>query len=284
MNIIQILRGRDGIFLETTTNTNGGLSTSKPPVIYTIHYLMAILLLLKFCSILFESFRYYKIQATGHAEVLTFMFYIFNFIKGMFLFTVILLIGTGWSFVKHSLNANEKNVMMFVLLLQGINNIAMAMLSQENVGEKYYGLWSAVMHMVDVICCCIIIVPIVWQVNALEDRIEKTTELNDYGSIDGSITSSVERRDLLKRLRMFRTFYILVIGYVYSTRILIYLFVSILTYQYTWVKDFVIEAATLTFYVVVGMMFRPKSDFINDSSSSELNIDNDEIELLNQTK
>ena len=77
------------------------------------------------------------------------------------LFTVILLIGSGWSFLKPFLNIKEKRLIYFVLLLQIIDNIAVVILANETEGERPYEDWSALLHLVDILCCCAVLIPIV---------------------------------------------------------------------------------------------------------------------------
>lgn len=43
---------------------------------------------------------YHLIRATGHAEGWSVAFYFFTFIRGILFFTVVVLIGTGWSYLK----------------------------------------------------------------------------------------------------------------------------------------------------------------------------------------
>ena len=175
------------------------------------------------------------------------MYYFVNFVKGSFLFTVILLIGSGWSFVKPVINDKERKVIFLVLLLQIIDNIALVVLSTETEGEQKYDDWSAVLHMVDIICCCAVLVPIVWQVNALEQSIEEGGE-------------NVDTTKALAKLQLFRSFYILVVGYIYFTRILVYLVASGLGYRHTWLRYCLTEIGTLAFYVGVGMKFKPMAE------------------------
>ena len=158
-----------------------------------------------------------------------------------------MLIGSGWSFVKPVINDKERKVIFFVLLLQIIDNIALVVLSIETEGEQKYDDWSAVLHMVDIICCCAVLVPIVWQVNALEQSIEESGENED--------TSRA-----LAKLQLFRSFYMLVVGYIYFTRIVVYLVGSGLGYKHTWLQYCLTEIATLAFYVGVGMKFKPMTE------------------------
>jgi Lung seven transmembrane receptor len=69
-----------------------------------------------------------------------------------------------------------------------------------------------------------------------------------------------EKGRILSKLKLFRSFYMLVVIYIYSTRILVYLFATMLSYKHLWIRYFVIELITLTFYVVTGFYFRPMAD------------------------
>jgi hypothetical protein len=128
---------------------------------------MTLLLGLKTATVFFEALRYSSIRIHGHAEFLSAVYYIMSFVKGIFMFTVILLIGSGWSLIKPVLGDKEKKIIWVVLVLQVIDNIAVAVLAQEAEGEKLYDDWSALLHLVDILCCCAILIPIVWQVSAL---------------------------------------------------------------------------------------------------------------------
>lgn len=66
---------------------------------------MAVLVVLKSITVLLESVHYHYIALTGSAEGLwNILYYIFAGLKGITLFTVILLIGSGWSVMKSFLN------------------------------------------------------------------------------------------------------------------------------------------------------------------------------------
>lgn len=239
------------------------------PVIFHIHQLMTVLIVLKFFSLFFESIRYYWLQKYGEALVWSFFYYSVTFVKGIFLFTVILLIGTGWSFVKPFLNAREMKIVLVIFVLQVANNVAIFVLSQETEGESSYKAWTGVLHIVDIICCCAVLIPIVWQVNEMEknagitdyegDEIHpsKATQENGTSGASHDEDNDDNKDDALSKLKLFRTFYLIVMGYVYTTRIVIYLFASFLDYRHAWLQEFIIELTTLAFYVMVGILFRP---------------------------
>ena len=106
-----------------------------------------------------------------HFSTQSFIYYGLTFVKGTFLFTVILLLGSGWSFFKPFLTPKERRVIYFVFILQIIDNIAVVVLTHETLGERLYSDWSAILHLVDIISCCAILIPIVWQVNSLEQSL-----------------------------------------------------------------------------------------------------------------
>lgn len=73
-------------------------------------------------------------------------------------------------------------------------------------------------------------------------------------------TSNPTNSRTLSRLKLFRSFYILVVSYIYFTRVVVYLFATILSYRITWLRHFTTEIGTLAFYVVVGYQFRPECE------------------------
>ena len=263
-------------WVQNIRNIQSGQKTSATggrPVIYAIHHIMSVLILIKTITILLKSIRYHFLRVSGHAEMWSFVYYTFAFLKGTFMFTVILLIGSGWSIVKPFLNQGEKKVILAILILQVVNNIALVVLARETEGEKSFEGWTAVLHLVDILCCCAVLVPIVWQVNQLEKSVavddpdhpnyngglveDGDEDCSGHSGASDSTTDNAEKGRILQKLKLFRSFYLLVVAYVYSTRILVYLFATLLNYKHLWVRYFVIEVVTLTFYVVTGYQFRP---------------------------
>ena len=80
--------------------------------------MMTVLLVFKTLSMLFESIRYHYLRLTGSAEAWSIVYYLFAFLKGITLFVVVLLIGTGWSLIKPFLNKKDKQIILVVLSLQ----------------------------------------------------------------------------------------------------------------------------------------------------------------------
>jgi hypothetical protein len=95
------------------------------------------------------------------------VYYVFAFLKGVMLFTVILLIGSGWSLMKSYLNDKEKRIIWVVLILQVLDNIAMIVLEETAPGSQGWQTWRDLLHLVDIVCCCAILLPIVWSIQHL---------------------------------------------------------------------------------------------------------------------
>jgi membrane protein DedA with SNARE-associated domain len=62
------------------------------------------------------------------------------------------------------------------------------------------------------------------------------------------------------RLQLFRQFCVIVIVFIYFTRIVVHLLRNTLPYQRQWVADLVSCLAYLAFYVWVGYKFRPNAE------------------------
>ncbi|KAL0426366.1 UNVERIFIED_CONTAM: protein CANDIDATE G-PROTEIN COUPLED RECEPTOR 7 [Sesamum latifolium] len=200
-----------------------------------------------------------------------FAFWIYICVKSIrvvLLFTVIVLIGTGWSFLKPVLQEREKKVLMIVIPLQVLANIASIVIGETGPFIKDWVTWNQVFLLVDIICCCAVIFPIVWSIRSLRET---------------SKTDGKAARNLAK-LTLFRQFYIVVIGYLYFTRIVVFALRTIAAYKYQWVSNAAEEIANLAFYVVMFYMFRPvdKNGYFvidEDEEAAELALRDEEFEL-----
>jgi len=213
--------------------------------VFRIHWIMAALVFLKSLSLFFHGVNYNKIATNGiHMESWAVLYYITHLLKGGLLFFTIVLIGSGWAFVKHVLSSNEKKVFMVVLPLQVISNVAYIILEESEQGEATHNFWKEVFVLIDLICCGAILLPVVWSIRHLQDA----------SSTDGKAAVSLEK------LKLFRHFYIMVVCYVYFTRIIVYLLRITVPFQYEWLDSMFKEVATLVFFVMTGYKFRPASN------------------------
>ncbi|CAN1135385.1 Protein CANDIDATE G-PROTEIN COUPLED RECEPTOR 7 [Linum perenne] len=237
--------------------------------VQSIHLLMAGLLLMKALNLICaaEDKHYVKITGTPHGwDVL---FYFFQFLRVVLLFTVIVLIGTGWSFLKPFLQEKEKKVLMIVIPLQVLANVASVVIGETGPFIRDWVTWNQVFLLVDIICCCAIIFPIVWSIRSLRET---------------SKTDGKAARNLAK-LQLFRQFYILVIGYLYFTRIVVFALKTIAAYKYQWVSNAAEETASLLFYGIMFYMFRPleKNEYFvideEEEEAAEMALKDEEFEL-----
>ncbi|CAK9147207.1 unnamed protein product [Ilex paraguariensis] len=237
--------------------------------VHRIHLLMALLVLMKALNLICAAEDKHYVKVTGTAHGWDVLFYIFQFIRVVLLFTVIVLIGTGWSFLKPFLQEKEKKVLMIVIPLQVLANVASIVIGETGPFIKDWVTWNQVFLLVDIVCCCAIIFPIVWSIRSLRET---------------SKTDGKAARNLAK-LTLFRQFYIVVIGYLYFTRIVVFALRTIAAYKYQWVAYAAEEIASLAFYVVMFYMFRPveKNEYFvideEEEEAAELALRDEEFEL-----
>ncbi|XP_049645387.1 protein GPR108 [Suncus etruscus] len=213
--------------------------------VYKIHWLMAALAFTKSISLLFHSINYYFINTQGRPiEGLAVMHYITHLLKGALLFITIALIGSGWAFVKYVLSDKEKKIFGIVIPLQVLANVAYIVIESREEGTSDYMLWKEILFLVDLICCGTILFPVVWSIRHLQDA----------SGTDGKVAVN------LAKLKLFRHYYIMVICYVYFTRIIAILLRVAVPFQWQWLHQFLVEASTLAFFVLTGYKFQPAGD------------------------
>eukprot|EP00906_Rhabdomonas_costata_P010292 RCo014444 len=133
--------------------------------VHKIHYLMALLVFLKFVSLYLEAAHLYVIQIFGHGRLYADVpYYTTLSLKGMLLFFVILLVGTGWSFIKPFLTENEKKIVLVVVPLVMIDSIAIVVEDTINEGQAAWSTWRDIRRILDVIACCAVLLPVVWSI------------------------------------------------------------------------------------------------------------------------
>lgn len=124
-----------------------------------------------------------------------------------------------------------------------------------------YLTWRQLFFLVDLICCGAILFPVVWSIKHLEAG----------SATDGKMVTN------LKKLKIFKHFYIMVICYIYFTRIIGFLLKQILPFRYEWFDELCIEVVTFTFFAMTAYKFQPTSNnpylqvSQEDEESSNLN-------------
>uniref|UniRef100_A0A6Q2XQ73 GOST seven transmembrane domain-containing protein n=1 Tax=Esox lucius TaxID=8010 RepID=A0A6Q2XQ73_ESOLU len=212
--------------------------------VYKIHWLMTALPFTKSLSLIFHAIDYYYISNQGFPiEGWAVVYYITHLLKGALLFITIALIGTGWAFVKHILSDKDKKIFMIVIPLQVLANVAYIILESTEEGTTEYGLWKEVLFLVDLLCCGAILFPVVWSIRHLQEA----------SATDGKAAIN------LAQLKLFRHYYVMIVCYIYFTRIIAILIKFIVPFQWKWLYQLLDELATLAFFFLTGHKFRPAS-------------------------
>ncbi|XP_022208625.2 protein GPR107 [Drosophila obscura] len=238
------------------------LKKSKHTV-YKIHYLMAVLVFLKSLSLMFHSINYHFIEKRGeHVETWAILYYIAHLLKGAVLFITIVLIGTGWTFIKHILSDKDKKIFMIVIPLQVLANVAQIITDESDQSDAEFRTWHNIFFFVDLLCCGAILFPIVWSIR----------HLHEASATDGKAAIN------LRKLKLFRQFYIMIVCYIYFTRIIVDLLQMTVVFQYAWLDEMFREMATYVFFVLTGYKFRPVSSHPYFTVPDDE--DDDEVEVL----
>ncbi|XP_040600944.1 protein GPR107 isoform X2 [Mesocricetus auratus] len=213
--------------------------------VFKIHWLMAALPFTKSLSLVFHAIDYHYISSQGFPiEGWAVVYYITHLLKGALLFITIALIGTGWAFIKHILSDKDKKIFMIVIPLQVLANVAYIIIESTEEGTTEYGLWKDSLFLVDLLCCGAILFPVVWSIRHLQEA----------SATDGKAAIN------LAKLKLFRHYYVLIVCYIYFTRIIAFLLKFAVPFQWKWLYQLLDETATLVFFVLTGYKFRPASD------------------------
>ncbi|XP_067216236.1 protein GPR107 isoform X2 [Linepithema humile] len=243
------------------------LNKSKHTV-FKIHYLMAVLVYLKSFSLLFHGINYHFIQTKGeHVEAWAILYYITHLLKGAVLFITIVLIGTGWNFIKPILTDKEKKLFMLVIPLQVLANVAEIIIEESDVGNLRRETSRDTFILVDLICCGAILFPVVWSIRHLEEA----ARTSDKAAMN------------LRKLMLFKHFYMMIVFYIYFTRIVMYILKITVRFDHQWLEQTFREMASYAFFVLTGYKFRPASAnpyFTVPSEETEADDEDDRIGVV----
>lgn len=133
-----------GIYLNRVLSI---LKKYRHPV-FKIHFLMAVLVYLKSLSLLFHGINYHFIQTKGeHVAAWAILYYITHLLKGAVLFITIVLVGTGWDFIKHILADKDKKLFMIVIPLQVLTrqtNKTFSRSHRDKIWIKYFLIFNII--------------------------------------------------------------------------------------------------------------------------------------------
>lgn len=220
--------------------------------IHRIHLVMTVLLFAKALNLLCAVEDKHYIQITGTPHGWDMMFYIFYFIRGILFLTVIMLIGSGWSFLEPFLKGKEKAVLAIGILLQISTNIAYIFIDESGPYNRKYLFLKVAFFLLDVVGFGVVVVPVVRSIRSLKNG----------AKADGTAATT-----LVKLIR-FRNFFGWIMVYWYMTRSMKY--ASSYFCFTSWLIEATVEAFTILFYIVMFYLFRPREQ------NEYLNLEEDE--------
>ncbi|ORC90459.1 putative membrane-associated protein [Trypanosoma theileri] len=207
-----------------------------------IHLLMLLLVVIKMGTLFIESMKLQHFSKTGKVSMWDFFFYITVTLKGVMLFGVILLLGVGWSLLRDHLSSTDKRILLVVLPCQVMLNVCWAIIEETSEGNRNWSTWLDILQILDVICCCCVLFPLILTIK----------KIREAGSTDESTARTVTR------MREFRTFYIVVVAYIYITRIVLIMVANAVSYDKAWIAEAGAQMVAVLFYIFCGYRFRPK--------------------------
>lgn len=201
------------------------------------------LLLSKALNLLCAAEDKHYTQVTGTSHGWDVMFYTSYFIRAFLFLTVIMLIGSGWSYIKPYLRAKQKMLLAVGVSLQIFANVSYIYINESGPSVKNYWHWTSAFFVLDAFGFLVVMVPIAKSIRYLKES----------AKADGTAATTLARMTTLKN------FVFCVLVYWYATRTMKY------TIGYddchpgsevdSWVETF-----TIIFYIVMFSLFRPTEE------------------------
>jgi hypothetical protein len=209
-----------------------------------IHTLMLCVVVLKTVDLTFESLKFRALKQTGELGFWEDLYLLVNLAKGLLLFFVIALLGLGWSTMRPFLTERDRTILIVVVTIQFMVNIANSVVEETAHGINGWMTWRDLFMILDMVCCFVLLYPIVSSLEVLNKN------RTDGGASDDARNAA--------RLQSFQRFYVIVIVYIYTTRIAILCLSFYLSYRNSWVPPMMTEVAAFVFYATTGYLFRPQ--------------------------
>lgn len=224
-----------------------------------IHRIMLFLVIVKALSLLLESGKQMHFKSSGTANILDVLYYVMLAIKGMTLFGILLLLGTGFSVLKSYLSDSDRKLMLLVLPCQLIINLLLAVIEETSEGNRSWQLYKDILQILDLACCCAVLLPLIWSMKNLREVSE----------------SSDKAAAAMQQMAVFRNFYIVILVYIYLTRVIVVVIEGFLPFDYVFVAVVIRELVAIGFYSYTGYRFRPFAQGVY----SQLPTSNPDVEM-----
>jgi hypothetical protein len=133
-----------------------------------LHIIMLVLILFKVTSLAAYAVHLFFVSLLGQTLTVVgwdVVYFAFSFLNGGAMFVIILLLGSGWSYIKPKLSQRENNTLTAVVVLQVIANVARVFVGESSPGSMGFVRWSDILAIVDVACCALVIFPIIWSIH-----------------------------------------------------------------------------------------------------------------------
>ncbi|KAG2191368.1 hypothetical protein INT46_005004 [Mucor plumbeus] len=213
--------------------------------VFRAHWLMFVLLLFIVINKALQSAKFHYMRLGLLSEGWKIGYYVFACVKGILSLLIIVLLASGWMFIKPFLSSRDKKIISIIIPLQVLANVASAIGTESAIGSADWSFWNMMLPLIDLISCGIIL----WTI------IQTRKHLASATSVDG------KEQDILNKYKLWSSFYVVTLVYIYITRIVVQLFQASLPFQYvTWAGEAVNEVATFLFYIFIGYKFRPYPD------------------------
>jgi hypothetical protein len=212
-----------------------------------IHWLMLASVCIKTISLSLDAEKWHTLKAYGVHDGWWAASYIITSLKSMLLFATIVLLSTGWSYLKESLMERDRYILLVTLIVQALVSISAVVVGELQQGDSSWTFAHDTLAILDIACWLLILVPIVLSIRSLRDRATADVEKDEHTSASRS----------MHRLQAFRSFYLVTIAFIYATRILAFLLTLTLPFELIWVSAAFTECVSLAYYFGTGFLFRP---------------------------
>ena len=222
-----------------------------------VHLVLGVLLvsktLLQFC----EFFSLTHFAAKGKHDFTTSLYLFVLGLKSAVFLAAVLLLGSGWVYLRPFLGKQEKRAISLVLALQIAASVFFALSKKEDTNFSTELGAEAFSFLIELFCFIYSFSVILATIKELENAVG---------------VKEKEKFNLLK-LKQFQRFYKIVMVFYYSSNIFMWVLSAILPIFLTWFRFLLQGLIESTLYGLMLLMFRPKRVMLEFTKVKGLNIE-----------